>query len=83
MVEMGVMYINGYGVTKDYTKAEKWFKKAAESGNAKAMNNMGVIYANGLGVAVNQTEALRWFKKAANHGNEGAQKTLTEVGVSW
>ena len=42
---LGVFYENGYGVTKDYTEAVKWWRKAAEQGDAEAkikLNDLGV-----------------------------------------
>ena len=34
---LGVCYANGEGVTKDEKEAVKWFRKAAEQGNVKAL----------------------------------------------
>lgn len=44
--ELGVRYFYGYrGVSKDKTKAEYWFKKAADNGLGEACANMGrLIY---------------------------------------
>ena len=33
---MGIMYYGGFGVEQDYKEAVKWWKLAAEQGNAKA-----------------------------------------------
>jgi hypothetical protein len=33
---MGVMYRDGEGVSQDYAEAAKWFRKAAEQGDANA-----------------------------------------------
>ena len=33
---LGHCYLNGEGVTKDYAEAVKWFRKAAEQGQAEA-----------------------------------------------
>jgi len=38
------MYLKGWGVTQDTDKAEGWFKKAANQGNAKAEAYLGNIY---------------------------------------
>ena len=41
---LGVMYDKGWGVTKDYSEAVKWFRKAAEQGDAnakKALKRLG------------------------------------------
>ena len=34
--ELGYMYHNGIGVSKDHTKAAEWYSKAAKGGNVRA-----------------------------------------------
>ena len=35
-INLGIFYVKGIGVPKDYGKAEFWFQKAADQGNEKA-----------------------------------------------
>ena len=63
---------------QDYTEAMRWFRKAADQGNADAPLKIGVLYGNGWGVAEDDAEAMRWFRKAADQGNTGAQ-----VSIGW
>ena len=65
---LGVMYANGLSVAQSYTEAVKWYRKAADQGNAKAQHNLGVMYYNGMGVAQDYTEAVKWYRKAAEIG---------------
>ena len=51
---------------KDYNEALKWYRKAADQGNAKAMNNIGLLYEKGNGVPQNYQTAKEWYKKALN-----------------
>ena len=44
----------------------RWYRKAAEAGNASAMNNLGYAYEHGEGVAEDQAEAVRWYRMAAS-----------------
>ena len=37
---LGYMYLNGYGVSKDYTEAVKWYRLAAQQGNINAKENL-------------------------------------------
>ena len=67
------MYNNGQGVPKDDTAAVKWFRKAAEGGDAKAQYELARAYATGEGVRRDSTEALRWYRKAAEQGDADAQ----------
>ena len=39
---LGVMYENGQGVPQDYKTAVKWYRLAAEQGDAGAQFNLGV-----------------------------------------
>ena len=36
---LGVMYMDGEGVTKDYNEAVKWYRKAADQGYATSGRN--------------------------------------------
>ena len=64
------MYQSGQGVTKDEVEAVKWYRKAADKGDAKAQSNLGSMYFSGLGgLQKNEKEALKWFKKAAEQGD--------------
>ena len=36
MTSLGVSYLNGHGVARDYVKAREWFQKAADRGDAAA-----------------------------------------------
>ena len=59
-------------------EAIKWFKLAAEHGNAQAEEELGMMYEFGLEDLVKQDfrEALKWYKKAAGHGCAKAQYNL-------
>ena len=72
MIETGNMYYEGEGVAQNYAEALKWYKKAADLGDAEAMKIIGWMYDDGDGVAQNYVEALKWFKKAADLGEADA-----------
>ena len=73
---LGLMFDYGRGVKQDYSEAKKWYRKAAEGGNASAMNALGFMYGNGLGVTRDYSEALKWFHKAIEGGNAEAMNNL-------
>lgn len=75
---MGVLYENGYGVTKDLKLAAAWYLKAAQQGNTDAQYNLGAMYEHGVGMAVNYPEAARWYRPAAEMGDIDA---LSNLGV--
>ena len=74
--DLGFMYYNGYGVTKDYDEAVKWFRKAAEQGLARGQNNLGNMYRYGYGVTKDYDEAVKWYRKAAEQGLAQGQCSL-------
>ncbi|WP_052102780.1 tetratricopeptide repeat protein [Porphyromonas gulae] len=74
------MYNEGYGVSQDYSEAVKWYRKAAEQGNAHAQNNLGEMYEKGYGVSQDYSEAVKWYLKAAEQGNNEAQYNLHKMG---
>lgn len=61
---------------EDYTQAFKWYRKAAEQGNASAQVNLGAMYAEGRGVPQDFREALSWYHKAAKQGDDAAAFNL-------
>ncbi len=73
---MGFLYYEGKGVTRDYKEAVKWYRMAAVTGYPDAAFNMGVAYSEGKGVDRNPDEALRWYRLAADSGYAPAQVIL-------
>ena len=73
------MYHDGKGVPQDYGNALKWFRKAAEQGDADAEHNSGLAYENGEGVSKDDGEAIRWLNKRAADGSEEAKRDLERL----
>ncbi|MDA7599387.1 sel1 repeat family protein, partial [Alphaproteobacteria bacterium] len=72
---LGVMYKNGEGVPQNYKAAVKWYRLAAEQGDAKAQFVLGAIYFLGQGVPRDDVYAHMWWNIAAATGNEDAVKS--------
>ncbi len=66
---LGLMYEQGIGVSKDEKEAVDWYLKAALQGNAYAQFNLAVLYENGRGTDVNFAQAHQWYRKAAVQGD--------------
>ena len=64
------MYDKGYGVPQNFIEAVKWYKKAAEQGNASAQNNLAFLYDKGYGVPQNFIHAHVWYNLAATRGSK-------------
>jgi TPR repeat protein len=74
--QLGFRYCNGEGVPKDFSKAVKWFRKAADQSNVQAETALGYCYATGQGVAKEHTEAAKWYRKAAEQNFAQAEFNL-------
>ncbi|HYF22810.1 MAG TPA: hypothetical protein VD929_05365 [Caulobacteraceae bacterium] len=61
MTLVGLAYVEGYGVTRDYEQGRKYLELAAAELEPRAVHGMGVLYANGWGVKKNQGSAKAWF----------------------
>src|ERR1700735_3451886 len=60
----------GYPV--DMTQAAKWYRKAAEQGDAWGAWKLGLFYENGLGgLPKEASAAVRWYQVSAAHGSGG------------
>lgn len=60
----------------NYIEAVKWFRKAAEQGDAQSQSILGYCYMKGDGVQQDNTEAAKWIRKAAEQGDISAQLNL-------
>ena len=79
-LHLGNLYYNGgSGIEKDYAKAAKWMRKAAEQKSPWAENILGVMYENGYGVPRDPTAARGWFQHAAEQGDAKAQSNLGQL----
>lgn len=76
MNKIGFSYYHGRGIEKSQTQAAKWFRKAAEQGDANAQNTLGLMCQKGRGVGLDDARAVKWFRKAAEQGLVDAQYNL-------
>jgi len=42
-----MMHFNGEGIPQDYAEAAKWFRQAANQGDAHAQTSLGAMYVGG------------------------------------
>ena len=64
---------------EDETEAVKWYRKAAEQGDAKAQWCLGRCYESGDGVIQDKDEAVKWYRMAADQGHRYAIEELEEL----
>ncbi len=65
--------------SRDYARAIKSLRKAAEQGHAAAQYNLGLMYRKGQGVAKDYRQAAFWYEKAAARENGFAQFDLAAM----
>lgn len=78
---MGFMMENGEGIPRDYIKAIKNYRLAAEL-FPPALRSLGAAYADGLGVPQNLIAAYALFSLAISEGDETATKIRESIDIS-
>jgi hypothetical protein len=73
------MYDMGNGVLQDYKEAVKWYRLAAEQGNARAQFNLGWMYNKGEGVIQDKVLAHMWWNIAASQGQKEGKENRDRV----
>ena len=76
MCNLGEAYLEGKGVEKDVKEAEKWYRKAADTGESDAEAVLGTKYYNGDFGEPNYTKAKKWWERAGEHGDSAAMFNL-------
>jgi hypothetical protein len=71
--QAGFAYRHGNGVPQSDDEAAKFFRWAAEEGDAESQTNLGIAYIEGRGVPQSDKDAVKWFSKAAKQGDDLAQ----------
>ena len=73
------MYAGGAGVAQDDSQAVRWWKQAAEQGDASAQFNLGLAYRDGRGLPQDYSEALMWLMVAAQRMSGADKEKGTDV----
>ena len=74
-----MLYGKGLGNPKNYETAVKWYRLAAEQGNASVQSSLGLMYALGDGVAADYIPAYMWLKIAASSEDKFAIKNIDAI----
>lgn len=78
---LGRRYLRGRGLPRAPERAVRWFRRAAERGNAQAQYELGLCLAQGLGVAPDPLAAHRWLSLAVARGvdHDRARRALADA----
>ncbi len=80
--QVGGMFRDGIGVTKNIDKGTEWTRKAADQGCGMAESNLAAQYLWGLGVPKDVRTAAELYQRASDHGDEYAQWMLGKLYLS-
>ncbi len=76
MANLGLMYLKGEGVDKNYDTAREWFEKASDYDNDSANYNLALMYQTKIGVNEDVDKAINYFRKAVKKDHQGANFRL-------
>ena len=76
---LGVEYLSGKYLKRDYKKAFYWTKKAVELGDVATKNNLGWCYEKGHGTQKDVKKAVEYYRQAASCGNRIAKNNLSRL----
>jgi hypothetical protein len=76
---LGLMYINGDGVKKNYSKAATYFAQSAASEYPPALYDLAIMYKNGEGIPKNLTAAITLLEESGNLSNRLAMSELIKI----
>ncbi len=79
LFQLGLLYQEGIGVSRNFKQAAQYFEAAAQNGHAGAMNTTGLYYRFGIGLEKDKKKAEEWWKKAILNKNNYALYNLGQM----
>ena len=77
--DVGATYAWGDVVRQDFSRAARWYRRAARRGDAESQYDLGFMYLRGEGVDHDPIEGIRWLERAAEQGFDRAIRLLADV----
>ena len=79
MVQLGMSYLYGYGVEKDYVQAFIYLQDAAIRNDGEAQLHLGKMYENGWGIKKDPWTAYSLYRRSYKAKTEGSRKALGNI----
>lgn len=79
---LGLAYLKGTGVRRNFDAARKWLQSASELGYARAQATLGAMHANGIGTSRNVVLAYFWLKLALNQLPQGRTRDYANAYIA-
>jgi len=67
--KLGLLYADGVGVKKDFSKSYKYFKKSCDLNSGMGCSYLGISYMSGLGVRQNTSIGKKYLHKGCDLNN--------------
>lgn len=77
-VQLGVSYLYGYGVEKDFVEAFIYLQDAAMKNDGEAMLHLGKMYENGWGIKADPWIAYSMYRRSYKLHCDGSRKALSD-----
>ena len=74
--ELGLLFIRGDAVLKDFTRGIEWLQRAAEQDHIGAQLELAGMYLRGVELQQDAAAAFQWYMRAARRGDAQAQYML-------
>ena len=79
IVQLGISYLYGYGVEKDYVEAFIYLQDAAIKNDGEAQLHLGKMYENGWGIKPDLWTAYSLYRRSYRMHTDGARKALSNA----
>ena len=79
IVQLGISYLYGYGIDKDYVQAFIYLQDAAMKNDGQAQLHLGMMSENGWGIKADPWTAYSLYRKAYNVHTSGSRKALSKL----
>jgi hypothetical protein len=80
--ELGWMYADGVGVSRNYAEAKRWFERAAQQDYADGLAGLGTLYLAGDGVPEDDDRGMNLLRQGADRGSVTGQILLGALQAS-
>jgi TPR repeat protein len=82
MLNIGMLYEQGVGASRNFTKALEWYEKAALAGEKEGYFRLGMCYEIGMGTTSDLTKAVASYEKAVEMGSLTASHKMASLYIT-
>jgi TPR repeat protein len=83
MKSLAELYVAGVRGKPDPVTAARWFRQAAATGDAEALERVGDNFLSATGELASREQAYFWYASAARKGRGAAQRKMERLEENW